>query len=283
MPTTLNARTVEIINNISPGADQVNLGQLMDDALSGVLPPGSVTLAEIEKMTLGKVMTGNGTTANTAKTISASAPAFSGTGATISPTAAFTGSAATISPTAALSAAPTFTGSAMGTHQHDAITAGTPAGTITGKLELATPAFSGTGWTTAGQVVTTTDNQTMPATTTAAGMWLVFDSSPASPPVLIMSNTIVAGAPAVLTVQGVPAVTGVGTYKIFTMGGATFVGTAMATHQHAAISAGTPAGSNSAPAITVTGAAYTPAGSVAVTGASYTPAGSVAAPAITLA
>ena len=279
----LNARTIEIINNMTPGADQVRLGDLMEQALSGILPPGSVALSEIEMAATGKVITSNGTSAaNTWKTISATAGAFTGVGATITPTAA-------------LATNPAFTGNALGTHQHDAVSAGTsggtvtitidsvtagiPAGTVTGKLELAVPAFSGTGWTTAGQVVTTTDNQTMPAVDTAAGMWLVFDSSPASPPVLILSNTIVAGAPAVLTVQGVPAVTGAGTYKIFTMGAATFTGSAlgahththsdgfsgaaMATHQHAAITAGIPAGSIDSPSITVTGASYTPAGSSA--------------------
>jgi len=77
----LNSRTIEIINNISPGADQVGLGDLMEQALSGVLPPGSVSVGEIGLTTgsiiLGassvgsaldvkgdtKIMIGNGTTA----------------------------------------------------------------------------------------------------------------------------------------------------------------------------------------------------------------------------
>ena len=115
----------------------------------------------------------------------------------------------------------------------NAVTAGTPSGTITGQLDLATPAFSGTGYATAGQDITTTDNQTMAAVTTAAGMWFIADGLASSPPVLILSNTIVAGAPAVLTCQGVPPVTDGGTYKIVTVGAATFVGDVLGTHQHA--------------------------------------------------
>ena len=110
--------------------------------------------------------------------------------------------------------------------------AGTPAGTITGALDLAVAEFSGTGFVTSGQEITTTDNQTMAAVDTAAGMWFIADGLASSPPVLILSNTIVAGAPAVLTCQGVPPVTDGGTYKIVTLGAATFVGSALGTHSH---------------------------------------------------
>lgn len=91
------------------------------------------------------------------------------------------------------------------------------AQTFTGassKLNLATPAFSGTGFATAGQVITTTDNQTMAATTTAAGMWFIANALTTTAPVLVVSNTIVAGAPAVLTVIGTAPATDAGTYKI---------------------------------------------------------------------
>jgi hypothetical protein len=83
----------------------------------------------------------------------------------------------------------------------------------TGKsaLNLATPVFSGTGTTAAGQVITTTDNQTM-TLNQCAGMWLI-QATGATPPNLILSNTAVTGAPAVLTVQG-SANTDAGTYKI---------------------------------------------------------------------
>lgn len=83
----------------------------------------------------------------------------------------------------------------------------------TGKsaLNLSTPVFSGTGTTAAGQVITTTDNQTM-TLNQCAGMWLI-QATGATPPNLILSNTAVSGAPAVLTVQG-SANTDAGTYKI---------------------------------------------------------------------
>ena len=112
--------------------------------------------------------------------------------------------------------------------------AGTPAGTNSASaLNLATPAFSGTGFGTVGQVITTTDNQTMPATTTAAGMWFYCPTLAAVAPVLILSNTIVAGAPAVLTVQGIAPATNAGAYKIVQDTAATFTGTVLNTHSHA--------------------------------------------------
>jgi hypothetical protein len=77
---------------------------------------------------------------------------------------------------------------------------GTFLGTSAGSLNLATPAFSGTGLTAVGQVITTTDNQTM-TLNQCAGMWLI-SATGATPPNLILSNTAVAGAPAALTVQG---------------------------------------------------------------------------------
>jgi len=55
--TVLTPRQQEIISNISPGADQVQLGALMEQALSGVLPPGSVTVGEIA-LTTGSLILG---------------------------------------------------------------------------------------------------------------------------------------------------------------------------------------------------------------------------------
>ncbi len=78
-------------------------------------------------------------------------------------------------------------------------------------LNLATPAFSGTGLTAAGQVITTTDVQTM-TLNQCAGMWLI-SATGATPPNLILSNTAVTAAVAVLTVQGA-ASTDAGAYKI---------------------------------------------------------------------
>jgi hypothetical protein len=111
----LTARQIEILNNISPGADQVGLGNLMENALSGILPAGSVALSELAMAATGQVIRSNGVASpNTWSTISASAPVF--------------------------------TGSALGTHQHAAVTAGTPAGTV------AAPVFTGTPHTLAGTV-----------------------------------------------------------------------------------------------------------------------------------
>lgn len=71
-------------------------------------------------------------------------------------------------------------------------------------------AFTGTGFVTAGQVVTTTDNQTM-TLNQCAGMWLI---TATQAPCLIASNTAVTGAPAVLTVYGLAPTTNAETYKI---------------------------------------------------------------------
>jgi hypothetical protein len=127
----------------------------------------------------------------------------------------------------------------------------TPAGTVaaptftgttpTADLNLATPAFSGTGYATSGQVITTTDNQTM-TLNQCAGMWFIPPSG-AKPGVIIVSNTAVSGAPAVLTVQGVAPTTDAGAYKIVT---------SLA-----------PVGTNSAPAFTGTATTAAPASQVA--------------------
>lgn len=116
---------------------------------------------------------------------------------------------ATVTPAGTV-AAPTFTGTAPITD-----------------LNYATPAFTGTGLTAAGQVMTTTDNQTM-TLNQCAGMWLLAATG-TTPPMLIISNTAVTGAPAVLTVIGAAA-TDAGAYKI--------------------LKALTPIGTNSAPGFT---------------------------------
>lgn len=113
-------------------------------------------------------------------------------------------------------------GTPAGTNGTSAVS-GTGAGTadaqvFTGALppasvNLAFPAFTGTGFTTAGQVVTTTDNQTM-GVDQCAGMWLIADALTSTAPVLIVSNTAVTGAPAVLTVIGTAPATDAGTYRI---------------------------------------------------------------------
>jgi len=138
--------------------------------------------------------------------------------------------------------APTFTGAAhtlAGTVAAPVFTGTAPLG----DLNLATPAFSGTGLTAAGQVITTTDNQTM-LENECAGMWLI-PATDATAAVLILSNTAVAGAPAVFTVQGTAA-TDAGTYSV--------------------VKNLAPVGTNNAPAFT---------------GESYTPTGTISAPVFT--
>ena len=83
------------------------------------------------------------------------------------------------------------------------------------------------GFATAGQVVTTTDNQTM-TLNECAGMWLI---AATQAPCLVVSNTAVTGAPAVLTVYGPAPTTDAGTYKI--LRAPTPAGT-VASHTHTA-------------------------------------------------
>jgi hypothetical protein len=73
-------------------------------------------------------------------------------------------------------------------------------------------AFTGTGQSSAGQVITTTDNQTM-TLNQCAGMWFI---SATHGPYYIVSNTAVTGAPAVLTVIGDAPTTDAGAYRIVT-------------------------------------------------------------------
>lgn len=131
-------------------------------------------------------------------------------------------------------------------HVYGASGGGTPTGTnassaVAGQLNIGTPAFAGTGYATAGQVVTTTDNQTM-TENQCAGMWLI-GADPTEPPVLIVSNTAVTGAPAVLTCIGVPPVTAAGAYKIVKMTGTAaaqaFTGGAMASGASAEVAGAT--------------------------------------------
>jgi len=102
-------------------------------------------------------------------------------------------------------------------------------GTSAGSLNLATPAWSGTGLTAAGQAMTTTDNLTM-TLNEAAGMWLL-PATASTPPMLIVSNTAVTGAPGVLTVIGAAA-TDAGAYKIVKNIVPVGTNAAEATHTH---------------------------------------------------
>lgn len=152
-----------------------------------------------------------------------------------------------------------------GTNSTSAVTGtGTAdAQTFTGSasaLNLASPVFAGTGYTTAGQVTTTTDNQTM-TLNQCAGMWLIGNTA-SEAPALIVSNTAVTGAPAVLTCIGTPPVTDAGGYKIVattpvgTNGSSTLSGLALTAA--AQTFSGTPAvltGTNAVSAVTGTSGA----------------------------
>lgn len=125
------------------------------------------------------------------------------------------------------------TGDISGTAVHVSTAAGTGASggtapTFTGTAPLgavdSTALFSGTGGAAAGQVFTTTDNQTM-TLNQCAGMLLVTVGGNFC---VILSNTAVVGAPAVLTVAGKLA-TDAGVYSIFN--GLAPVG-AVASHTH---------------------------------------------------
>lgn len=85
-----------------------------------------------------------------------------------------------------------------------------PAFTGTASTAAETEAFTGTGFATAGQVVTTSDNYTL-TLNQCANMWLI---TATQAPCLIVSNTAVAGAPAVLTVFGLAPTTAAEAYKI---------------------------------------------------------------------
>lgn len=96
------------------------------------------------------------------------------------------------SPTSADAATPTFTGS--------------PG------ARAVTTAFMGSGFSTSGQVVTTTDNQTM-TLNECTNMWLI---TATHAPCLIVSNAAVDDGPAVLTVMGAAPPTTAEDYMILT-------------------------------------------------------------------
>jgi hypothetical protein len=119
----------------------------------------------------------------------ATATSASGTGATGSEGTGATGAAGT---GATGATAPTFTGNE------------------TASAEVSYAPQAGTGFATAGQVVTTTENKTM-AENEFAYCWF---QAATQAPALILSNTAVSGAPAVFTIYGLAPVTNAGTYRI---------------------------------------------------------------------
>lgn len=123
--------------------------------------------------------------------------------------------------------------------------AGTPAGTnaasaVTAALDVVAPTLTGTGYATAAQVVTTTENFTADANA-YAGWWFMSDVLTSSPAVLIVSSAAAAGAPLALTCNGVPPVTDAGAWRavksIGTAAAQAFTGSALGTHSHASTAA----------------------------------------------
>ena len=132
------------------------------------------------------------------------------------------------------SSAQTFTGNTLGTHQHAAITAGTPAGTV------AAPTFTGTP-----SSVIVNHVHVQNEITGATGN---FSGSP-----IDTSAGGTGGAPnqAASSISTANPTGGAESYTpTGTNSAPAFTGSALATHQHDAITAGTPAGTNTPGAAT---------------------------------
>lgn len=145
-----------------------------------------------------------------------------------------TGGAKTVA-SAGSNSAPAFTGSALATHQHAAITAGTPSGT-----NAAEAAHTHTYNTVIAHT------HTLATGTGASGNFSQ---------VIGTVDTTSGGTGAAPTQTALGTLSGsTGSASGTTSAGAShnhaFTGDAMATHQHAAISAGTPAGTVAAPTFT---------------------------------
>lgn len=91
-----------------------------------------------------------------------------------------------------------------------------------------TDATTGTGFATAGQVVTTTGNFTA-TLNQYAGCWLL---AATQTPSLIVSHAAVTGAPLVLTVYGLAPMTDAGTFRILRAPTPAGTNAAEATHTH---------------------------------------------------
>jgi hypothetical protein len=92
----------------------------------------------------------------------------------------------------------------------DDTAAATPTFTGSASTTATTPHVTGTGFATVGQVVTTTDNQTL-ALNECAGMWLI---TATQAPCLIDSHPACVGAPAVFTVFGLAPLTAAEAYRV---------------------------------------------------------------------
>ena len=144
-------------------------------------------------------------------------------------TAEETGGAKTVS-----SSAQTFAGNALGTHQHAAITAGTPAGTVDA------PTFTGTP---SSVIVNHVHVQNEISGSTGN-----FSGSPIDTSAGGTGGTPNQAASSISTAN--PTGGGASYTPAGTNSAPDFTGSALATHQHDAITAGTPAGTNTPGAAT---------------------------------
>jgi hypothetical protein len=127
------------------------------------------------------------------------------------------------------SSAQTFAGNALGTHQHAAISAGTPAGTN---------AAEAAHTHTYTEVPNHVHVQNAPSSASGGAILLQLDTN--------ASGSAAAGISTANPTGGVAT----GTTAAGTSHGHVFTGNALATHQHDAITAGTPAGTNTPGAAT---------------------------------
>jgi hypothetical protein len=157
--------------------------------------------------------------------------------------------------TAAAATGVTAAGAATGaTAQASTAVAADPAGTapaFTGaaptKGVSEAGILTGTGFATAGQVITTTENETM-SVDQYKGCWFITASQA---PCVIVSNTAVSGAPGVFTVIGLAPTTNAEAWRVLTA--PTPAGTvASHTHTVGAITVTNPTHTHTAGAITIT-------------------------------
>lgn len=140
---------------------------------------------------------------------------------------------------AVASSAQSFAGNSLAAHQHDAITAGTPAGSVSWPVGV--PTFSGTPSTdvvnhlhtlATGTGSTGSFSQVIGTVDTSSGGT---GATPTQTALATRSGNPVAGGVANYTPAGTVA---------WPAGVSTFAGNQLATHQHAGITAGTPSGTN---------------------------------------
>jgi hypothetical protein len=140
-------------------------------------------------------------------------------------TAEETGGAKTVA-----SSAQTFAGNALATHQHAAVSAGTPAGTVDAPSNHASHTHTYT------EVPNHVHVENAPTSASGGAVLFALDNN--------ASGSTSAGISTANPTGGVATGTTAGPSATLTHNAPTFTGSALATHQHDAITAGTPAGTN---------------------------------------